>query len=94
MDLNFARKLPVFRGYTVDYRRSQFRKFEEGKMGEFIEFDSEKGDKLLRAWIKTNPAEAILEIKHYAQLRGNYWLRDLLYINFADEWFQAKSNKE
>jgi len=42
-----SRALPVFKGYTVDGRIEQFRKFEPGKLEEFIEFDSEEGKKLL-----------------------------------------------
>ena len=40
--------LPVFKGYTVDYRLKEFRKAEYGKDLEIIPFDSAKGRKLLR----------------------------------------------
>ena len=47
------RILPVFKEYTVDARLGQFRKvFKSGKI-EFLEFDSEKGDRLLTMYIKT-----------------------------------------
>src|SRR5436309_9331212 len=41
------RKLKTFRGYTVDLRLQQFRKIPYGKLPEFIEFTSTKGQKLL-----------------------------------------------
>ena len=41
-------KLPEFKGYTVDERLRQFRKVDHEKPSiEFVEFDSEKGKKLL-----------------------------------------------
>ncbi len=39
--------LPTFKGYTVDVRLRQFRKADYGHKIEFVEFDSEKGRKLL-----------------------------------------------
>jgi len=41
------RKLPEFKGYTIDYRLRQFRKAELGRSLEFISFDSPEGQKLL-----------------------------------------------
>ena len=41
--------LPIFRGYTVDWRLREFRKVEFGKKMEFIPFDSEQGIALLQA---------------------------------------------
>lgn len=41
------KKLPVFKGYTVDERLQEFRKVEYGKTVEFIPFDSPKGQQLL-----------------------------------------------
>ena len=41
------KKLPVFKGYTVDERLQEFRKVEYGKTVEFIPFDSPKGQNLL-----------------------------------------------
>jgi hypothetical protein len=41
-------KLPEFKGYTVDERLKQFRKVDHDKPSvEFVEFNSEKGKKLL-----------------------------------------------
>ena len=41
-------KLPEFKGYTVDERLKQFRKVDHDKPSiEFVEFNSEKGRKLL-----------------------------------------------
>ena len=41
-------KLPEFKGYTVDERLKQFRKVDREKPSiEFVEFNSEKGKKLL-----------------------------------------------
>ena len=56
MEENMPRLLPVFKGYTVDVRLREFRKFdcEKGIDGtEFIDFDSEEGDKLLSELIRT-----------------------------------------
>jgi hypothetical protein len=41
------RKLKKFKGYTVDLRLQQFRKVPYGKLPEFIDFDSPKGQELL-----------------------------------------------
>jgi len=45
-----VRKLPEFKGYTVDERLRQFRKVDrsgESPSIEFVEFDSDKGEELL-----------------------------------------------
>ena len=43
-----VRKLPEFRGYTVDERLRQFRKVDMKKPSiDFVDFDSEEGEKLL-----------------------------------------------
>lgn len=43
-----VKKLPEFKGYTVDKRLRQFRKVDREKPSiEFVEFNSEKGKKLL-----------------------------------------------
>jgi hypothetical protein len=49
---NQAVKLPVFGGYTVDNRLSEFRKAEPGKAPEFIPFDSPKGQTLTKGMMK------------------------------------------
>ena len=52
------RILPIFKGYTVDARLGQFRKvFKSGRI-EFLEFDSEKGNKILTQYIKTLDADS------------------------------------
>ncbi|NMC36234.1 hypothetical protein GYA49_04265 [Candidatus Beckwithbacteria bacterium] len=47
------RKLPVFKGYTVDFRLKEFRHIVYGKPMEFIPFGSDKGEKLMNQYIKT-----------------------------------------
>jgi len=42
------KQLPIFEGYTLDFRLRQFRKFDREKLRmEFINFDSKKGQILL-----------------------------------------------
>ena len=46
--IEMVTKLPEFKGYTVDERLKQFRKVDHDKPSiEFVEFNSEKGKKLL-----------------------------------------------
>ena len=52
------RILPNYKGYTVDARLGQFRKVFKSGMIEFLEFDSEKGDRLLTLYIKTLDANS------------------------------------
>ena len=40
------RRLPVFKGYTVDMRLQEFRKIPLNKLPEFVPFLSDKGAKL------------------------------------------------
>lgn len=47
------RILPVFKGYTIDARLKQLRKHISGHDFEFLEFDSEKGDRILTQYIKS-----------------------------------------
>jgi hypothetical protein len=52
-------KLQKYKNYTVDYRLKQFRRVSFTKKGfpgkiEFLNFDSEKGDRLLGQMIKKN----------------------------------------
>jgi len=47
------RQLPTFKGYTVDARLKQFRRVDPQWGMEFIEFNSEKGEKLLEGYIVT-----------------------------------------
>ena len=44
--------LPVFKGYTVDLRLRQFRKAVLDETLEFIDFDTEEGEKLLSEMTK------------------------------------------
>ena len=50
-----VRELPKHKGYTVDERLREFRKMEYGKEPEFIQFDSEKGKKMLKEMQNPNP---------------------------------------
>ena len=42
-----VKRLPVFRGFTVDARLRQFRKADLATGIKFVDFDSEEGDALL-----------------------------------------------
>lgn len=43
-----VKKLPEFKGYTVDEQLKQFRKVDRGKPSiDFVDFDSEEGQELL-----------------------------------------------
>jgi len=46
-EIDGVRKLKEFQGYTVDLRLQEFRKMEYGKLPQFIEFASPKGQELL-----------------------------------------------
>ena len=48
---NSMRKLPEFKGYTVDVRLRQFRKGSPETGMEFIDFASPQGDDLLEEYI-------------------------------------------
>jgi len=49
------KKLPTFKGYTIDLRLKEFRRVK-GKSINFISFNSGKGEKLLSSYIKSlNP---------------------------------------
>lgn len=49
------KKLPEFKGYTVDFRLRQFRKVDhKNKKIIFIDFNSKKGVKLLEEYSKIN----------------------------------------
>ena len=61
-------KLPVFKGYTVDYRLRQFRACPEGWNNhgtiEFVDFDSDEGDELLSEMIRRGfvPNDILVEL--------------------------------
>ena len=58
-----VRKLPTFRGYTVDLRLKEFRRVPKGHGRiEFVPFDSEKGDELLCEYIKTLDRDGVSEV--------------------------------
>lgn len=46
-------KLPIYQGYSVDFRLKEFRKAIFGKALEFIPFESEAGQKLMTGFLKT-----------------------------------------
>ena len=58
-------ELQTYKGYTVDYRMKQFRACEGGWENhgiiEFIDFSSDKGDKILCEMIK----EGVLDYSKY-----------------------------
>jgi len=46
-----VKKLPEFKGYTVDDRLKQFRKVDHAKPSiDFVDFDSEEGKELLAGY--------------------------------------------
>ncbi|HHT9136977.1 MAG TPA: hypothetical protein ACFYEK_07005 [Candidatus Wunengus sp. YC60] len=47
------RRLPTFKGYTVDMRLHEFRKVPLNQLPEFIPFDSERGQKLIMGFLET-----------------------------------------
>lgn len=49
--------LPTYKGYTVDYRCRQFRRITKGGLIEFIDFFSDKGDRLLARMIVEKKAD-------------------------------------
>ena len=50
-------QLPIFKGWTVDARLRQFRRIKKQSKYfagmEYVEFDSDKGEKLLCQYIKS-----------------------------------------
>src|SRR5712692_198078 len=61
--------LPTFKGYTIDFRLRQFRKAEYGKALEFIDFDSEEGQRLLDE-LEAEMYE--VELEHAARLLAQF----------------------
>lgn len=57
------RKLPVFKGYTVDLRLQEFRKIKANKLPEFIPLLSDKGARLFYEFKQTE--EGRREIRRY-----------------------------
>ena len=53
-EVKMVKKLPTFKGYTVDERLKQFRKVDQSKPSiDFVEFDSEQGQELLDEYEKS-----------------------------------------
>ena len=57
------RKLPIFKGYTVDLRLQEFRKIESNKLPEFIPLLSDKGARLFYEFKQTQEGQK--ELDHY-----------------------------
>jgi hypothetical protein len=57
------RRLPVFKGYTVDLRLQEFRKIEPNKLPEFAPLLSDKGAKLFYEFRQTEEGQK--ELNHY-----------------------------
>jgi hypothetical protein len=57
------RILPTFKGYTVDMRLKEFRKAVWGEEVEFLSFKSEKGKRLLIAFLQTSEGDK--ELAYY-----------------------------
>jgi hypothetical protein len=53
MRVSKMRKLPIYKGYTIDIRLKEFRKVDLKSGIKFILFDSDEGDKLLSGYLKT-----------------------------------------
>lgn len=51
------RKLPVFKGYTVDLRLQEFRKVPLNKLPEFIPLMSDKGARLFYEFRQTEEGQ-------------------------------------
>ena len=51
------RRLPVFKGYTVDLRLQEFRKVPLNKLPEFIPLMSDKGAKLFYEFRQTEEGQ-------------------------------------
>ena len=59
-----VRKLPTFKGYTVDMRLREFRKFEPGHLPEFIAFDSDHGRELIEELKKKGFTTPMMDVRH------------------------------
>jgi len=57
------RKLPIFKGYTVDLRLQEFRKIEMNKLPQFIPFTTDRGALLLSELRQTRQGKR--EIQRY-----------------------------
>ncbi len=55
------RTLPVFKGYTVDFRLQEFRKIEIDQLPEFVPMLSDKGAKLFFEFRQTEEGQKELD---------------------------------
>ena len=55
------RVLPVFKGYTVDFRLQEFRKIEIDQLPEFVPMLSDKGAKLFFEFCQTEEGQKELD---------------------------------
>jgi len=55
------RVLPVFKGYTVDFRLQEFRKIKPDKLPEFVPLLSDKGSKLFYEFRETEEGQKELD---------------------------------
>ncbi|MHB8595434.1 MAG: hypothetical protein ACYDER_01335 [Ktedonobacteraceae bacterium] len=65
------RYLPVFKGYTVDTRVKQFRRFPPDDFPEFVEFDSEEGMELLAEIDRMAESDHDIEYLQYETWNGS-----------------------
>ena len=57
-EVNMVKKLPEFKGYTVDERLKQFRKVDRNNPSiDFVDFDSEEGQELLAEYEESQMEE-------------------------------------
>lgn len=56
------RQLPVYKGYTIDFRLREIRKIIFGQIPEFIPFNSKKGQRLFKKFLETEEGQQ--EIKY------------------------------
>lgn len=61
------RKLPTFKGYTIDMRLQEFRKVPRTRIPEFLPFLSQKGIMLFSEYAKTKKGQKELK-RYYANL--------------------------
>lgn len=70
-DQNIVTVLPVFKGYTIDSRLKEFRRFKSGSIPEFIKFDSKKGCELISEIAKQKPVP-LVSIPAGSSLSGEF----------------------
>ena len=55
------RRLPIFKGYTVDLQLQEFRKIDSGNLPEFIPLLSDKGASLFNEFKQTQVGQEELD---------------------------------